>query len=304
MGCWWLRHGTCSGLPCSALTAVLLVVWIQPTSPAPFASGAGGKTASLKTLGLQCLMAKAGLFLPQAPSEQQQQQQQAAGGQQQQRQQPGAGRQPQALLWFDRVLADLGDGQSLQQSLSTFSGHVRRIRNVLAAATPQVRTPPACKHPSAVTSCRPCLDGAPLCDASSPAPFLLLPPLLRATLPAPAVIRPRPQLHHPHDGVFLESPTAACLRPTPYVQSLVLLDEVGSGTDPAEGAALASALLEQLQRRTALTYATTHHAELKVGRAGAAQRSAVRHCFNMYDMTNTCCSVAVCLCHSCLPGTL
>ncbi|PSC69703.1 endonuclease 2 [Micractinium conductrix] len=142
----------------------------------------GGKTASLKTLGLQCLMAKAGLFQPQAPSEQQQQQQQAAGGQQQQRQQPGAGRQPQALLWFDRVLADLGDGQSLQQSLSTFSGHVRRIRNVLAAATPQ---------------------------------------------------------------------------------SLVLLDEVGSGTDPAEGAALASALLEQLQRRTALTYATTHHAELK-----------------------------------------
>lgn len=66
-------------------------------------------------------MAKAGLFLPQAPAEQQ-----------------GAGEAPQALLWFDQVLADLGDGQSLQQSLSTFSGHVRRIRNVLAAATPQV----------------------------------------------------------------------------------------------------------------------------------------------------------------------
>ena len=85
----------------------------------------GGKTASLKALGLSALMAKAGLFLPQAPAD---------------AEQPGAVAQQgqQALLWFDRVLADLGDGQSLQQSLSTFSGHVRRIRNVLAAATPQV----------------------------------------------------------------------------------------------------------------------------------------------------------------------
>jgi DNA mismatch repair protein MutS2 len=85
----------------------------------------GGKTASLKALGLSCLMAKAGLFLPQAP---------LADGAQHAQQQG----QQQGLLWFDRVLADLGDGQSLQQSLSTFSGHLRRIRNVLAAATPQV----------------------------------------------------------------------------------------------------------------------------------------------------------------------
>jgi len=92
----------------------------------------GGKTASLKALGLQCLMAKAGLFLPQAPAAATQQ----AGADEAQQQQ--AQQVQQALLWFDRILADLGDGQSLQQSLSTFSGHVRRIRNVLAAATPQV----------------------------------------------------------------------------------------------------------------------------------------------------------------------
>ena len=44
----------------------------------------------------------------------------------------------------------------------------------------------------------------------------------------------------------------------------MLLDEVGSGTDPAEGAALAAALLERLQLQAGLTYAATHHAELKV----------------------------------------
>lgn len=66
------------------------------------------------------LMAKAGMFLPLlAPP----------GGA------PPA--EPPQLLWFDRVLADVGDGQSLQQSLSTFSGHVRRLRLMLGAATPR-----------------------------------------------------------------------------------------------------------------------------------------------------------------------
>ena len=45
------------------------------------------------------------------------------------------GRAEPVLAWFDRVLADVGDGQSLQQSLSTFSGHVRRVRNIMAHAT-------------------------------------------------------------------------------------------------------------------------------------------------------------------------
>lgn len=42
-----------------------------------------------------------------------------------------------AVAWFDSVLADVGDGQSLQQSLSTFSGHIRRVRAILAAVTPR-----------------------------------------------------------------------------------------------------------------------------------------------------------------------
>ena len=91
-------------------------------------------------------------------------------------------REPVELPWFDLVLADIGDEQSLQQNLSTFSGHIRRIGRILEAISPQ---------------------------------------------------------------------------------SLVLLDEVGAGTDPSEGSAIATALLEHLGDRTSLTIATTHFGELK-----------------------------------------
>ena len=73
-------------------------------------------------------MAKAGLFIPMG-----------GGG-------PGGNRTYSSsescppstacrMLWFDQVLADIGDAQSLQQNLSTFSGHIRRIKAILAAAT-------------------------------------------------------------------------------------------------------------------------------------------------------------------------
>ncbi len=67
----------------------------------------GGKTVTLKTIGMAMLMAKVGLFVP--------------------------AREPVELPWFDQILADIGDEQSLQQSLSTFSGHIRRISRILAA---------------------------------------------------------------------------------------------------------------------------------------------------------------------------
>ena len=118
----------------------------------------GGKTVTLKTMGLAALMAKAGMFVPaQVPVE---------------------------LPWFEVILADIGDEQSLQQSLSTFSGHIRRISRIIEA---------------------------------------------------------------------LDNNT----------NSLVLLDEVGAGTDPAEGSALAVALLKHLAEQSLLTIATTHYGELK-----------------------------------------
>ncbi|MCC5604625.1 endonuclease MutS2 [Nostoc favosum] len=142
----------------------------------------GGKTVTLKTLGLAALMAKVGLFVP--------------------------AREPVEIPWFDKVLADIGDEQSLQQSLSTFSGHIRRISRILEA----------------------------LGNRES-------------------------GIGNREEEKNLEIPTPHSPLPTP--QSLVLLDEVGAGTDPVEGSALAIALLQYLANHAQLTIATTHFGELK-----------------------------------------
>jgi DNA mismatch repair protein MutS2 len=131
----------------------------------------GGKTASLKALGLALLMARAGLHLPTNA------------------------RETAAVPWTSRVLADLGDAQSLDLDggLSTFSAHLTRLRRILAAA--------------------------------------------RDT----------------RDAV------------------VVLLDEPGGGTDPAEGAALAAAVLRASAERSTLTVATSHYEEVKA-LAGGVKR--------------------------------
>jgi len=155
----------------------------------------GGKTVTLKTLGLAVLMAKVGLFVP--------------------------AKEPVELPWFTQVLADIGDEQSIEQNLSTFSGHVRRIVRILAAldsVNPSVSDPAI-----EVTSSLQAADGSP--EA-----------LTVLTAPTPTQ---KPPL------------------------SLLLLDEVGAGTDPTEGSALAIALLRHLASQSALTIATTHYGELK-----------------------------------------
>ena len=157
----------------------------------------GGKTVTLKTMGLAALMAKVGLFIP--------------------------ANDPVKLPWFEQILADIGDEQSLEQSLSTFSGHIRRIIRILE--TIDVSKAKGKSNKLKLKSQRLKVD-----DNNSEVDDL-------------------------SEDENLEN---SHLSPT-----LVLLDEIGAGTDPTEGSALAISLLQYFADNALLTVATTHFGELK-----------------------------------------
>ena len=209
----------------------------------------GGKTVTLKSVGLAALMARAGLFLPCS----------------------GTPRLP----WCAQVLADIGDEQSLQQNLSTFSGHIRRIARILAALSASCRSvtaaaasrPPALESAGADAAQRLAADLSPASDASRPHAADPDEAEVSAGLAGlPASLSGTAGVASPAAGPNGGTPASAAVRPGGA--SLVLLDEVGAGTDPTEGAALAASLLRHLADRARLTIATTHFGELKALKYG------------------------------------
>jgi DNA mismatch repair protein MutS2 len=142
----------------------------------------GGKTVALKTVGLLTLMAQAGLHIPADEHSE--------------------------IAVFEEVFADIGDEQSIEQSLSTFSSHLNRIIEILRQIEQEIH----CETPG-----------------------------IRGKM----------------SETLVGTPESRRLR------ALVLLDELGAGTDPSEGSALARAILTFLLDRHVTTIATTHYSELK-----------------------------------------
>jgi DNA mismatch repair protein MutS2 len=163
----------------------------------------GGKTVALKTTGLLALMAQAGLHIPAS--------------------------EPSRLPVFSQIFADIGDEQSIEQSLSTFSSHMTNIIRILR----QIDDPNSERRTAVAAQPTPTFSEAELEHLSN----------WRKVTPGEWA---------PLEALEQESGPA-----------LVLLDELGAGTDPVEGAALARAIIEHLLERGVLGIATTHYAELK-----------------------------------------
>jgi DNA mismatch repair protein MutS2 len=142
----------------------------------------GGKTVALKTVGLLALMAQAGLHIP-------------------------ADEHSEVSI-FEEIFADIGDEQSIEQSLSTFSSHMSRIIEILRRIEEEIQ-------------------------------------------------RETPNIRGKMSETLVHKTGNRPLR------ALVLLDELGAGTDPSEGSALARAILTFLLERHVTTVATTHYSELK-----------------------------------------
>ena len=200
----------------SGNSVVPIDVKIEPQTRVVAITGpnTGGKTVTLKTIGLASLMAKVGIFIPaQAPVE---------------------------LPWFGSILADIGDEQSLQQSLSTFSGHIRRISRIIEAIKPEI---------SPQVSEQADLESEPIESEDIQSEEF-------ATEENETTKIESQELEFSELESESEDIKSADIKPetesikTFTANSLVLLDEVGAGTDPVEGSTLAIALLRYLATNT------------------------------------------------------
>ncbi|MCD8075441.1 MAG: endonuclease MutS2 [Lachnospiraceae bacterium] len=177
----------------------------------------GGKTVSLKTVGLFTLLGQAGLHIPALDHSE--------------------------LSVFSEVYADIGDEQSIEQSLSTFSSHMTNIVSFLNAMD---------ERDAQIWA------GDSAWDLSSPGS--------RTSDRASSRTVPQQSNRSPFASAreSLHGRTISWDSRTAGERSLVLFDELGAGTDPTEGAALAIAILSNLHSRGVRTIATTHYSELKV----------------------------------------
>ncbi|MCB9250069.1 MAG: Smr/MutS family protein [Ignavibacteriales bacterium] len=137
---------------------------------------AGGKTVVLKTLGLIALLVQSGIHVPVHPDSE--------------------------IIFFESVMLDIGDEQSLEDDLSTFSSHLRNINEIITSANEK---------------------------------------------------------------------------------TLILIDEIGTGTDPSEGTALATSFLMTLQKKHSIVIATTHHGNLKII---ASEMEGFQNASMEYDLEN------------------
>ncbi|MCD8105277.1 MAG: Smr/MutS family protein [Lachnospiraceae bacterium] len=194
----------------------------------------GGKTVSLKTVGLFTLLGQAGLHIPALDHSE--------------------------LSVFSEVYADIGDEQSIEQSLSTFSSHMTNIVSFLKAMDGQDTL---MWNPPSGTS-----DSPGQISANS-----------SATAHDATGRSHTNNMGTVHDASDSPDSSGAVVRDAPHgrtiswntrdsrtagERSLVLFDELGAGTDPTEGAALAIAILSTLHSRGVRTIATTHYSELKI----------------------------------------